>query len=268
MAPRDPAHRETAKAWDVVARTKYQAEFDQHVELLRSGRHNLLEPEVEALTALLPGSHVVHLQCSHGLDALGLLNAGAASVLGVDISDEMIMQAKAKAAALGTTSASFICRDATDLPPELDETADLVYTGRGSLPWILDLSVWAESVRRLLKPGAHVFVFEGHPLAALWNRDADHLQLRSAAAYFSDDVTEAPGFPADVVRRKLGDARPRMLERNWRPGEVIDALISVGLSLVRFREYPVLFWDQFPRWPEELKERVPNSYSILARRSS
>lgn len=268
MAPQDPAHRETAKAWDVVARTKYQAEFDHHIELLRSGHHNLLEPEVEALTALLPGSHVVHLQCSHGLDALGLLNAGAASVLGVDISDEMIMQAKAKAAALGTASASFVCSDATDLPPELAETADLVYTGRGSLPWILDLSVWAEAVRRLLKPGAHVFVFEGHPLAALWNREADHLELRSGAAYFSDDVTEARGFPADVVRRELGDARPRMLERNWRPGEVIDAVISVGLSLVQFREYPVLFWDQFPRWPEELRERVPNSYSILARRSS
>jgi SAM-dependent methyltransferase len=189
-------------------------------------------------------------------------------VLGVDISDEMIMQAKAKAAALGTGSASFICGDATDLPPELAETADLVHTGRGSLPWILDLPAWAESVRRLLKPGAHIFVFEGHPLAALWNREADDLELRSGAGYFSDDVGEVPGYPADVVQRELGDDRPRMLERYWRPGEVIGALISVGLSLVEFREYPILFWDQFPRWPEELKEKVPNSYSILARRLS
>jgi hypothetical protein len=55
-----------------------------------------------------------------------------------------------------------------------------------------------------------------------------------------------------------------MLERHWPPGEVMEALITANLDIRLFRESPVLFWDQFPHWPKELKERLPNSYAILA----
>jgi SAM-dependent methyltransferase len=258
-------HGETRAAWDVVARAKYRDEFDQHVAHLRSGGHNLLGPEVDELRTLLAGAHVVHLQCSHGLDSLGLLNAGAESVVGVDISPDMIDQARRKAAAVGADSASFICSDVTSVPSGLTETADLVYTGRGSLPWILDLPGWAQTVRAVLKNSGHVFLFEGHPLAALWRRDVSAPELREGASYFADEPDEFPGFPAELVRREGGDDAARMLERYWRPGEVMDALISQGLTIRRYREYPVLFWNQFPGWSDELRSRLPNSYSILAR---
>ena len=266
MNPRDPSHRETAEAWDVVARARYREEFADHVAHLRAGRHDLLEPEAEVLLPLLPGAHVVHLQCSHGLDALGLLNAGAASVLGVDISGEMIAQARATAEAVGARSASFLRCDVVELPTALAGTADLVYTGKGSLPWILDLGAWGHSVARLLRPRGHIFLFEGHPLAALWDREADGLQIRDDASYFETEATEHPGFPARVVRNETGSDRPRMMERFWRPGEVMDSLIPAGLTIRMFREDPLLYWEQFPHWPEELRERLPNSYAILARR--
>ncbi len=259
------SHRETAEAWDVVARAKYDAEFQEHVEFLRSGRHNLLEVERELIGTALTGSHAVHLQCSHGLDSLGLLNAGASSVLGIDISEEMIRQARAKAAAVGAQSAEFLCADVTDLPSELISIADLVYTGRGSLPWVLDLEAWSESVSRLLCPNGLLFIFEGHPLDALWERETEKLVLRPHVGYFDDTADESPGFPADVVARECGADRPRMLERQWRPGEVIEALLARGLELEGFREYPVMFWNQFPRWPIDLKNRLPHTYSILAR---
>jgi SAM-dependent methyltransferase len=266
IGPRDDLHHETARAWDVVARGKYRAEFDEHVALLRSGRHNLLAPEFAVLAPLLPGSHVVHLQCSHGLDTLGLLNAGADSVLGIDISAEMISQAREKAAALNMP-AEFICADAVAPPVALTETADIVYTGRGAVPWILDLGAWAASVRRLLRPGGHLFLFEGHPLDALWERDADHLAPRAGVSYFDDDAREHPGFPSNVVRRELGNDRPQMRERHWRPGQVIDELLEAGVSLLHFREYPTQFWDQFPNWPGGVREGLPHSYSVLARRA-
>lgn len=266
VTSRRESHRETAKAWDIIARAKYEAEFREHVELLRSGQHNLLAVELEMLGTLLRGAHVVHLQCSHGLDALGLLNAGAASILGIDISEEMIRQAQAKAAAVGAEAAEFICADITDLPDTFSSTANLVYTGRGSLPWVLDLEAWAESVSRLLRPMGHVFVFEGHPLDALWDREADGLVLRPNIGYFDAAPSEAPGFPASVVTRAAGSERPRMLERQWRPAEVIEGLLARGLELKAFREYPVLYWDQFPRWPIELRNRLPHSYAILAQK--
>lgn len=257
---------ETGKAWDLVARAKYREEFEDHLELLRSNRHNLLGVEMDILGPLLPGAHVVHLQCSHGLDALGLLNAGASSVMGVDISPEMIRQANAKASALAVTSAAFCVSDVLELPADLSGTADLVYTGRGSLPWVMDIERWGASVMSLLKPGGSVVIFEGHPLDALWDRDAEGLVLRSDASYFEETPGEVPGFPASVVEREQGPARPRMQERQWRPGQVIAALLSEGMALRSFAEHPLLFWDQFPAWPEELKGRLPHSYSIVAQK--
>jgi SAM-dependent methyltransferase len=257
------AHRETAKAWDIVAKAKYDAEFDEHVEQLRLGNHNLLGVEIEIIGPLVRDAQVINLQCSHGLDALGLINAGAASVLGVDISPEMVRQARAKAAAIGSTSAEFLIGDVTDLPAELDATADIIYTGRGSLPWILDIGAWSRSVSRLLRPGGYVFIFEGHPLDALWDREATGLELQAGASYFEHRARDAPGFPASVVARAGEAARPIMLERQWRPDQVIEVLLTEGLELRIFREYPVLFWDQFPKWPGELKERLPHSYALL-----
>lgn len=261
----DLPHRETRAAWDIVGRGKYRAEFDEHVALLRPGRHNLLDVEEDELRTFLGGSHVIQLQCSHGLDAIGLLNAGAESVVGIDISEEMIAQAEAKASAVGVQNASFIRSDVLDAPRELDGTADLIYTGRGSLPWILDLERWAATVRRLLKLGGHVYIFEGHPLADLWDRSAGELVMRPGVSYFDDVSREVEGFPAGVVRRVAGAEAPTMRERHWRPSQVIDSLVVEGLRLIRFREHPRLFWDQFPRWPEELEGRLPNSYSILAK---
>lgn len=257
-------HRETAKAWDIVAKTKYEAEFDEHVEQLRLGNHNLLDVEFEIIGPLVRDARVINLQCSHGLDALGLINAGAASVLGIDISSEMVRQARAKAAAIGSTSAEFLVGDVADLPAELNATADVIYTGRGSLPWILDLGAWSRSVSRLLRPGGYVFVFEGHPLDALWNREAIGLELKAGASYFEREAREAAGFPASVVAREAGAEHPLMRERQWRPDQVIEVLLAEELELKKFREYPVLFWDQFPKWPSELKETLPHSYALLA----
>jgi hypothetical protein len=56
-----------------------------------------------------------------------------------------------------------------------------------------------------------------------------------------------------------------MLERHWRPGQIIDALVRQGLRILHLHEYPVQFWDQFPEWPDALRARLPHSYSILAR---
>ena len=240
-------HEENGRAWDIVARAKYEAESEDHLQLLRAGGHDLLAPELEVLSPHLSGARVIHLQCSHGLDTLGLLNLGASSVTGIDISPEMVSQAQRKASALGR-SATFLCSDVLDLPAKLDGTADLVYTGKGALPWMMDLSAWAEVVARLLRPGGRVFVFEGHPLAALWVREATSLRLRQDVGYFDQVPRESPGFPASVVERELGPTRPRLLERFWTPAEVITCLQSAGLRLELFREHALPFWDQFPQW--------------------
>ena len=187
----------------------------------------------------------MHLQRSHGLDALGLLNLGVGSVTGIDISPTMIRQAQQKASALGR-SATFICADVLEVPASFDGGADIVYTGKGALPWMMDLGAWANVVARLLRPGGRVFVFEGHPLDVLWERTADSLQLRRGAGYFDDVPQEHPGFPAEVVEREVGPQRPRLLERSWTPLQSVS-LVSVGLTLELFERASAIFWA-VSRW--------------------
>jgi SAM-dependent methyltransferase len=261
-------HSETAAGWDLLARHKYRREIEDHVRLLREGGHSLLPVELRELGNLLPGAAVIHLQCSHGLDALGLLNLGAASVTGVDISAEMIGQARIKSERLGVP-AQWICSDVLEVPRELDASADLVYTGKGALPLIMDLGRWAQVVHRLLKDGGVLYLLEGHPLDGLWDRSADGPELRSdGIGYFDEEPREHPGFPAAAVARVQPEGhRPSMRERLWRPGQVMSALVDAGLVFERFAEHPALFWNQFPNWPEELKWRLPHSYSLRFRKN-
>ncbi len=256
---------EIERGWDIVARNKYRDEFKDHVAFLKEGGHSLLPPESSLLSGILSGAHVVHFQCSHGLETLGLLNAGAGSAVGIDISAEMIRQAREKADATGLPG-RFLKADVLDPPEEVRSSAAVLYTGRGSLSWVRSLTRWAASIHGTLEPGGHLVLFEGHPLDALWVRDAPRLELRPGASYFRGQPEEQEGFPSSVVERSVGPGGPRMPECAWRPGEVIGALLHVRLELVRFDEHPDPFWDQFPEWPDELRAALPHGYSILARR--
>ena len=262
-------HSETANGFDAIAASKYRAEFCDRLDLLRSGGHNLLDVEVQELRDLLPGASVVHLQCSHGFDTLSLLTLGASDVTGVDLSSEMIRLANELAQQL-RWSARWFCADVVDPPAELQSSADLVYTGKGSLPWIMDIDAWAAAIHRILKPGGCVYVFEGHPLDNLWDRESDTLHLREdGAGYFDGEARENPGFPAEALRRiHPGSRRPVMLERCWRPDQIMAALASTGLRHESYREFPNLFWNQFPNWSTKLTRRLPHSYSLRYRRPS
>jgi SAM-dependent methyltransferase len=261
-------HRQNAAAWDVTAAI-YAGDVEGDVAHLRAGGNSLFEPERRVLGDLRPWcGRAIHLQCSHGLDALSLLNLGAREVVGVDISAAMLALARRKSIVLAA-NATWHCADVLETPRELDGTADLVYTGKGALPWIMDIHVWAAVIARLLRTGGRFYVFEGHPMDGLWDTHASEFRLDPRGDYFAQAPRVAEGFPAGPVSRHTppGRAPPKLHERYWRPGQVINALLDAGLRLERFEEHPDLFWDQFPHVPPELARRLPHTYSVLMRKA-
>src|SRR5207245_955119 len=83
-------------------------------------------------------------------------------------------------------AATWIEADALETPDELNGSADLVYTGKGALPWIPALDRWAEVVTRLLRPGGRVLLTEGHPLDWVWDVQASILQIDpESGGYFA-----------------------------------------------------------------------------------
>src|SRR5713101_5160655 len=135
-------HQQNRQAWNEGA-VRYAEQVERDIAFLRMGGRNFVAPEFRYLESLGTWCRrAIHLQCAGGRDTLSLWNQGAAEVIGVDINEKMIECARRKSEALGAPARWYRC-DVLDLPAELDGTADLVYTGRGALCWVMDLEAWA-----------------------------------------------------------------------------------------------------------------------------
>jgi SAM-dependent methyltransferase len=253
-------HAETGAAWDHAAAI-YERDEAADVAFLRAGGVSLLPPELPYLRDLTRWcGRAIHLQCAGGKDTLSLWNLGAGEVVGVDISARMIASARRRSDALGAP-ATWLRADVLKTPQELDGTADLVYTGKGALPWVMDLAVWAGTVSRLLRPGGLLYLFDGHPLDWVWDESASDYGLHPEYGDYFSPVHRADRWPAPLLPD--GEGAPRAREHQWTLGEIVSALADAGLRLRRLEEHPVLYWDQFPELRPELAPRLPHSFSLL-----
>jgi SAM-dependent methyltransferase len=263
----DDLLRSTEAAWNLAA-VKYRAEIEGDVEFLRAGGVSLSADEIRLLGDLANCRRAVHLQCSHGLDGLSLLNLGVHEIVGVDLSREMLAQAARKSELL-SARARWIRAPVLELPGELDSSADLVYTGKGALPWVADLEQWARGVSRVLRPGGRLFLHEGHPLNWIWGTDASMHQLRTDGRSYFDRVPWAnDNFPGRAAEQyaAAGEEAPKAWEYQWTIGAVVTALSAAGLRIERLEEHADHFWPQFLHIAARDLQRVPHGYSVLALR--
>jgi SAM-dependent methyltransferase len=265
-------HQANRAAWNEAAH-RYEQNIADTIAFLRAGGKNLMPPELEILADLGAWcTRAIHLQCAGGRDTLSLWNQGAAEVIGVDISDRMIAAAKATSDALGAP-ATWYCCDILDTPPDLDGSADLVYTGRGALNWIMDINAWAHVVVRLLRPdGGRLYLFEGHPLDWVWDHASAELKLDPDPRYgnyFSETISIDQGWPTQYISEK--DVPPQAeqaqkYERQWTLGQIINPLVRAGLYLERFEEHADQYWNGLPNLPDEIARRLPHTFSLVMRR--
>lgn len=260
-------HEVNRLAWDEAA-VVYEREIEGQIERLRRGETSLHAHEVKFLGDLSVWcGRAVHLQCAGGQDTLSLWKLGAKEVVGVDISERMIDCGRRKTHAL-QAPARWIRSDVLDVPSTLDGTADLVYTGKGALPWIMDLDGWASVVTRLLKPGGTFYCFEGHPLTGALADDTAEVRLAPNTSYFSSVPEQYRGWSAQYIG-DLGVPRNELspkFERQWTLGEIVTSLARHGLRLSTLAEHPEPFWNQFPKMDASQASRIPHTFSLLMRK--
>lgn len=260
-------HRANRSAWDEAAE-RYEGWFDEAVELIRRGGSNLFGVEHDLLGDLRAGAGIgraIHLQCAAGRDTLSLWTAGAREVVGVDFSPRMLELARRLAAATGAP-ARWIQADVLETPHELDGTADLVYTGRGSLIWLHDLDEWAGVVRRLLAPTGRFVCFEGHPAEWLFDADEDGRLIATEYDYFGGIEASRGWAPEYIDRLSIPEAGQHWkYARAWTLGEVVTAVAGAGLRIERLAEYPVDWWAGHRDLRPEDRGRIPLSFGLVAR---
>lgn len=264
-------HEANKASWEQAAAI-YGAELDGSLAALRAGESNLHPVERDLLlTHRGPLDEwcevAIHLQCASGRDTLSLWLEGAQNVVGIDIAERHIENARELTEALDAPATWHRC-DVLDTPHVLDATADLVYTGRGAIGWVHDLDAWAAVVARLLRPGGILCLLDDHPSSYLFDPDADHLTY-SGMRYF-DSGAAGRGFAESYIDH-LGVAEDEVAvnhDRLWTFADLFAATRAAGLEWIHLGEHPESYWDPFPALPEEVRRGIPNTFSLLARRPS
>ncbi len=259
-------HASNRLAWDEAAE-RYEGWFDEALDLIQTGGTNLF-PEEVALIGDLRGRcrRAIHLQCAGGRDTLSLWNAGAEEVVGIDFSPRMLVLARRLTAATGAP-ARWIESDVLDIPHDLDGTADLLYTGRGSLMWLADLDAWAAVLHRLLSPTGRLVLFEGHPAEWLFDVSEDGHWIATDYDYFGGPEASRGWAPGYIDHLSIPDGEQHWkFARAWTLGEIVTAIARAGLTIVELAEHPVDWWGGHDDVAPQERGRIPLSFSIVASR--
>lgn len=239
----------TRAAWALASR-KYEIEYGEHLAAARTVE--LVPAEVAALSEIVVGADVVHPMSGHGLDDMALVRLGARSVHGVDYSEAAVASAQRRADELGMPCRYTLAEiSASGLD---DACADLVYTGKGALIWIADLPAFFAEVHRLLRTDGWFYVYEAHPLVPLWAWDAGEIQARTDRSYFAPShVNDA--FPGNGA-----------VERQHTLAAIVMACLRAGFAIEHLQEHPEPFWRPADVTAAAWDGRMPNTFSLLARR--
>jgi SAM-dependent methyltransferase len=245
----DPTAKANLAAWNAASQ-KHVREYDELLAEAVAGT-SLIGLERDLLHPVLCRSpSVVHLQSGNGTDDVALIQAGAASVVGVDYSQVAVRAAQRRADELGVA-----CRYVLGEVPQTplaSESADLIYTGKGALIWMPNLAAWAEEITRLLRPSGLLFIYEEHPMAVMWTWEQDRPRIRLDRDYFGRSHVNDT-FPAHGA-----------VQWQWRLGDIVTTL-AAGLEILHLGEHAEPFWRMGGVSAAAWDGRLPNSFSLLAR---
>lgn len=248
MKPEDNYIAINRKLWNDKVAYHLESEFYDMPGFL-SGKTSLKEIELSLLENI-SGKSILHLQCHFGQDSISLSKLGA-KVTAVDFSEEAVAAAK-KIAAQMNVDTTFICSDIYELPKQLDEKFDFVFTSYGTIGWLPDLDKWAKVIAQFLKPNGQLIFVEFHPI--VWMFDADFKSV--AYSYFNTEaiVEENTGTYADK------NAPITNHEVNWNhpTSEVLNSLISNGLTIDQYNEFDFSPYNCF----NNMEEFAPNRFRI------
>lgn len=133
--------------------------FDERADTWDSSSHvgkSRAQGAVVSLVGVKPGDRVLDLGCGTGVMVPYYLEAGAGSVLGVDLSEKMVENARKNFA--DDPAVDFVASDALELDEANQFDEVVIYN---AYPHFVDKPALAKKVHRLLKPGGRFAVAHG-----------------------------------------------------------------------------------------------------------
>ncbi len=251
-------------AWNEVM-PKHQAAAKERLDRLFVQPGYIYQDEEELLQVIkdieIQGKDIIHLCCNNGSELLSLKNMGAGRCLGVDISDEAIIEAQARAHRCHI-DCEFIRSDVYDLSADLSNSFDLVLMTAGCLGWIPDIEQFFRISSDVLRQHGRVLIHEIHPFSEMLPFDDNTTddRLRIIEPYFRDEpIVEQSSL--DYVGGTDYDAHTQY----WfvhSMSSVIMALIRSGVVIEHFSEHARDI-SAGHRKQEQLNTDIPLSFILV-----
>jgi len=258
--------RSNLEHWNELTPIHERSKF-YDVEGFKAGNSTLKSIELEELGDV-SGKSLLHLQCHFGMDTMSWARLGA-RVTGVDFSDRAISLAHSLSKELGI-EADFVCSNVYGLPNILGEKFDVVFTSYGVLCWLPDLGRWAEVIAHFLRPGGIFYMVEEHPITNVFDYSDDVSELKVTESYFHSPEPMKSGPEGSYADRSAKVSIPNY-EWAHSLGDIVNALISVGLKIEFLHEFQVCSWQRFlmmkqdeAGWWRLKGDNIPLTFSLMA----
>lgn len=184
-------------------------------------------PQLTGKKVLVPSSGD-----NHAVFALALWGA---QVTSADISERQLAHAQAIADRLDL-DICFVCDDTVHLSKIKDHSFDLVYTSNGVHSWIDDIQTMYNNISRVLRPAGFSLMFDVHP--------------------FNRPFTGEPWQPPKIIK----PYQETMPHCHWRVQDLVNAMLSAGLSLREMQELQAAddasFWFSYQDLAKQDKEQL------------
>ena len=127
-----------------------------------------------------------------------------AKVTAVDFSEKSIAKAKELAKELEVDT-EFVCSDIYELPNNLSDKFDVVFTSYGTVIWLPDTQKWANVISHFLAPNGHFVFVDFHPVVWMYDDDLKEViyKYSSSDAIVEDEEGTYADRNADVQLGQL-----------------------------------------------------------------
>ena len=259
-------------AWNEATLIHQKARKINLQEKFKEKGFSVLDPiETEKLQEFgLEGKKVAQLCCNNGRELLSILNLGAKSGIGFDISDEAIKEANRLQTVSGL-DCTFNRTNVYDIDAQYDHSVDLVYISAGALTWLRDLERFFQIVSDMLTPDGQVMIYEIHPFTDMLETEDDWDSTRKQKtdspltigySYFKTDPwIENTGM--DYIGKTTYESKTNY-SFTQRLSTILNAIIRSGIAINELTEYAHDISSSFAHIEKE--QKVPLSYILIGRK--
>ncbi|PKK83005.1 MAG: hypothetical protein CVT49_10700 [candidate division Zixibacteria bacterium HGW-Zixibacteria-1] len=256
------------EAWNEAIQKHQQARGDELKNgFARKGFSILDETITEKMKQLrIEGMDAAQLCCNNGRELLSMINLGAKSGVGFDLSDDAIKEADELAAIAGA-NCKFVRTDVLEIGPEYNNSFDLIYISIGALTWLPDLGGFFKIVSRLMRKNGTLLIYEQHPfafmLAAADEPEYDQKHPLNVAYSYYRTEPWANDTGIDYVGMTTYKAK-EAFSFTQKLSDIFNAIIAAGINITEFIEYD---HDISKMWEHiEKEKKIPLCCILVGRK--